>query len=229
MIEQIKQQLIKMRLEGMLLALEEQAQHSSHDLCFEERLALLVDKEYWYRENKKLANRLKQAKLRSSYTFEQIDYRFPRNLNKSQIKTLLNDNWIKQRRNILITGPTGTGKTFLSCAIAHKACLNGFNVRHYRLLPLLHDIVIAYRENRFHRFMQMMAKIDILVIDDFGMMNMDAEQKRLLLEILDGRYESRSTIITSQLSIHDWYHHINDPLIADAFLDRLLHLSLIHI
>jgi DNA replication protein DnaC len=223
MLEQTKQQLSKLKLEGMLLALEEQLVQSNFALTFEERFAFLVDREYHQRENQKLANRLKQAKLKPSCSIEQIDFQPSRGLSKQQCLSLASPSWITQHRPVLITGPTGTGKTFLACAIAHKACLLGFTARHYRLLHLIHDLVLAYRNGKLQRYLAQTNKIDVLVIDDFGIMVMDNEQKRLLLELLEHRYEVRSTIITSQLPIAQWYEYINDPLIADAILDRIVH------
>lgn len=222
MLEQTKQQLGAMKLYGLLSALDEQLNSPPHQLSFEERLALLVDKEFMTRENKRLSNRLKQAKLKPA-AIEHIDFRTPRGLNKNQFLTLLNLQWIKQSRPIIVTGPTGTGKTYLACALAHKACLEGFTTRYYRLLPLMHDLAVAYHENKFPRLQASFAKIHVLIIDDFGLMPLDELQKRLLLEVLEQRYESASTIITSQLPIASWYEHLNDPLVADALLDRVVH------
>jgi DNA replication protein DnaC len=223
MLEQTKHQMATLRLHGMLLALDEQLLQPHHVLTFEERLALLIEREYRERENQRLSNRLKQAKLKSSCSIEQIDFQAARGLSKQQLLTLASPAWIQQHRPVLITGPTGTGKTFLACALAHKACLLGFTARHYRLLHLIHDMTLAYREGKLQRYLLQINKIDVLIMDDFGMMVMDDDQKRLLLELLEHRYEIRSTIITSQLPVPQWYEYINDPLIADAILDRIIH------
>jgi DNA replication protein DnaC len=223
MLEQTKQQIAALRLNGMLTALEEQLRNPPHQLSFEERLAMLIDREVLERDNKKLVSRLKQAKLKQGISLEQIDYRKEREINKSQLLSLANLSWVKLHRTILITGPTGSGKTFIAQSLAHKACLNGYTARYCRLMHLMHDAVVAYREGNLHRFLTAMTKSDVLIIDDFGMLVMDAEQKRLLLEIIEHRYEQRSTIITSQLALEDWYDYLNDPLIADALLDRLVH------
>lgn len=222
MLEQTKHQMAALRLHGMLLGLEEQSA-MQHALTFEERLSLLIEREHHYRENQRLANRLKQAKLKASCSIEQVDFQYVRGFTRPQLLALANPLWIEQHRSIIITGPTGTGKTFLACALSHKACLLGFTARYYRLLHLLHDIVLAYREGKFQRFLLQIQKFDVLVIDDFGMMAMEDEQKRLLLEILEHRYDVRSTIMTSQLPIAQWYESIDDPLIADAMLDRIVH------
>lgn len=223
MLEQTKQQIAALRLNGMLTALEEQLRNPPHQLSFEERLALLIDREVLERDNKKLASRLKQAKLKQGVSIEQLDFRKEREINKSQLLFLANLSWVKLHRTILITGPTGSGKTFIAQSLAHKACLNGYTARYFRLMHLMHDAVVAYREGNLHRFLTTITKSDVLIIDDFGMLVMDAEQKRLLLEIIEHRYEQRSTIITSQLALEDWYDYLNDPLIADALLDRLVH------
>ncbi|MGE3920919.1 MAG: IS21-like element helper ATPase IstB [Gammaproteobacteria bacterium] len=223
MLEHTKQKMASLRLNGMLLALEEQGTQLTSPLSFEERLALLIEREYSHRENQRLSNRLKQAKLKPTCSVESIDFQHARGLHKQQLLSLASDTWIKQHRTIMITGPTGTGKTFFACALAHKACLLGFTSRYYRLLHLMHDVVIAYRESKLQRYLTQISKIDVLIIDDFGMNALDEEQKRLLLEILEQRYETRSTIITSQLPVGQWYEYLNDPIIADALLDRIVH------
>lgn len=189
MLEQTRHQLAMMKLHGLLSGLDEQFITCPHQLSFEERLALLIDKEFMYRENKRLSNRLKQAKLKPAVV-EHIDFKAARGLNRKQFLSLLNLQWVKQSRPIIVTGPTGTGKTYLSCALAHKACVSGYTTRYYRLLPLMHDLAVAYHENRFPRFLSALLKINVLIIDDFGLMPLDEMQKRLLLEVLEQRYES---------------------------------------
>lgn len=223
MLEQTKHHLASLRLNGMLAALEEQMTNTSLQLSFEERLALLVDRELLQRDNQKLKNRLKNAQLKPNCSMEQIDYQTTRGINKTQIVALANLSWITLHRSVLITGPTGVGKTFIAQALAHKACLNGYTARYYRLLHLMHEASVAYHEGTLNRFLTAINKADVLIIDDFGMLMMDAEQKRLLLEVLEHRYEQKATIITSQLAIEDWYEYLNDPLVADAILDRIVH------
>jgi DNA replication protein DnaC len=221
MLSHTKQQLAAMRLNGFILALEESEQQAS-TLSFEERFAFLVEREFIYRENRKNENRLKLAKLKPS-NFEHIDFNIKRGLNRQQLLSLLHLKWVEQHQSIIITGPTGTGKTYIACALAHKACTAGFNVRYFRLLHFMHDITVASREHRLQRFLTNLNKIPVLVLDDFGMTPLDEEQRHLLLEILEQRYETGSTIMTSQLPIDAWYEYLNDPVIADALLDRIVH------
>lgn len=225
MLMQTKQQMASLRLNGMLIALDEQINNPPHQLSFEDRLGLLIDREYTYRENQRLANRLKQSKLKSGCSMAQVDYQHPRGLNKSQFLSLENGLWVKRHQTIIITGPTGTGKTYLAQALAHKACLQGFSAKYIRLLHLIHECVVASREGKLQRHLKNNSKVDVLIIDDFGMVVMDSEEKRLLHELIDARYEQGSTIITSQLPVSDWHEYINDPIIADALLDRVVHHS----
>lgn len=222
MLSHTKQQLAAMKLNGFILALEEQEQQLNSSLSFEEKLAFMVEREFIYRENKKNNNRLKLAKLKPG-NIEHIDFKANRGLDRQHLLSLLHLNWIQHHQSIIITGPTGTGKTFIACALAHKACSSGYQVRYFRLLHFMHDITVASREHRLQRFLINLNKIHVLVLDDFGMTSLDEEQRHLLLEILEQRYETASTIITSQLPIDAWYEYLNDPIIADALLDRIIH------
>ncbi len=216
-------QLRALKLTGMAEAFYEQLQKPLPDLDFESRLALLIDREYHQRENNRLKRRLQQAKLQQSACVEDIDYQHPRGLNKAAMQELSRCEWIKQHLNLLITGPTGCGKTYLACAIAHKACLLGLTARYYRLPRLWNELKIAKAQGTYTQWLSQAAKTDILILDDWGLVVPDAEQRRDLLEIIDDRYQHRSTIITSQLSTAHWHEHLNDATLADAILDRLLH------
>ena len=193
------------------------------DLDFESRLGMLIEREWLLRENRRLKRRLQQAKLQQSACVENIDYQHSRGLNKSSILELARGQWIKQHLNLIITGPTGCGKTYIACALAHKACLTGFSSRYYRLPRLWNELKIAKASGSYNQWLTHLAKIDILILDDWGIVPPDHEQRRDLLEILDDRYQQRSTIITSQLPTSHWHEHLNDATVADAILDRLLH------
>jgi DNA replication protein DnaC len=212
-----------LKLTGMAEAFCEQLQQPMPDLDFEARLGLLIDREYYLRENRRLSRRLSQAKLQQSACIEDIDFKHPRGLNKSSIQELARAQWVQQHLNLLITGPTGCGKTYLACALSHKACLIGFTVKYYRLPRLWNELKIAKANGTYANWLSLLAKIDVLLLDDWGLAVPDEEQRRDLLEILDDRYQRKSTIITSQLPTTHWYEHLNDATLADAILDRLLH------
>jgi DNA replication protein DnaC len=214
-----------LKLSGMADAFSEQLQKPMTDLDFESRLGLLIDREYYLRENKRLNRRLAQAKFKEKASIEDIDFKHERSLNKSVVQELIRGQWIYQHLNLLITGPTGCGKTYLSCAFAHKACLLGFTARYYRLPRLWNELKIARANGTYANWLSQLAKIDVLVLDDWGLASPDAEQRRDLLEMLDDRYQRKSTIVTSQLPITVWYEHLNDATLADAILDRLIHNS----
>jgi len=209
---------------GMAKALAEQmAVADIEELSFEERLGLLVDREMTEREDRRLKTRLHQAKLRQSACVEDIDYRQPRSLDKSLILDLSQCQWVKRHLNIMITGPTGVGKTWLVCALAQKACREGYRVLYLRLPKLLQELPIAKGDGTYIKLLARLAKIDVLILDDWGLSQLMAEQRRDLLEILEDRYDSRSTIVTSQLPLDKWHDIIGDPTLADAILDRLVH------
>lgn len=215
--------LRELRLPGMAEAFQEQLMQPLPDLDFESRLGMLIEREWLLRENRRLKRRLQQAKLQQSACVENIDYQHPRGLNKAAILELARGQWIKQHLNLLITGPTGCGKTYMACALAHKACLTGFTSRYYRLPRLWNELKVAKASGAYNQWLAQLAKVDILILDDWGIVPPDHEQRRDLLEILDDRYQQRSTIITSQLPTSHWHEHLNDATVADAILDRLLH------
>jgi len=216
--------LQKLRLTGMLKALREQLQDPEiTSLSFEERLGLLLDRELTERESRRLKSRLKQAKLRESAAIEDLDYRTPRGLDKALIRRLATGQWIGEHLNVLITGPTGVGKTWIACALAHKACREGYTVRYRRLPRLLEELALARAAGRYPKLLTELARTDLLLLDDWGLAPLNDEQRRDLLEILDDRFNTRSTLVTSQLPLAHWHDYLGDPTLADAILDRLVH------
>ena len=216
--------LKKLRLLSMAKALEDQLnQPQIESMGFEERLGLMVDCEIYDRETRKLQMRLRKAALKQEASIEDIDYKVSRGIDKKLILTLANCQWIKMNRNILIVGATGTGKSYLACALAHKACLEG-NTAYYKRLPrLLPELALARGDGSYGKTMKQLAKTDVLVLDDIGLAPLTDEQRRDLLELLDDRHEKSSTIVTSQLPIKLWHEAIGDKTLADAILDRLVH------
>ncbi|MBA2707042.1 MAG: ATP-binding protein [Gemmatimonadaceae bacterium] len=218
------EKLEALRLFGMLSALNEQRQMPEcSKLSFEERLGLLVDREATVRDDRRLALRLKQARLRQSAAPEDVDFRHPRGLDRAQFMALVSCQWIRDRNNLFLTGPTGVGKTYLACAFAQKACREGYTVLYTRTNRLLQEIAIARADGTYNRRLAALARQDLLVMDDWGIAPLGDEQRRDLLEILDDRYDRHSTLIAAQLPVENWHEHINDPTLADAILDRLVH------
>jgi len=216
--------LHELRFTGMAKALTDQmALPDIGELSFEERLGLLVDREMTEREDRRLTTRLRQAKLKQNACIEDIDFKQPRGLDKSLILDLAQCQWIRKHLNLLITGPTGVGKTWVACALAQKACREGFTSLYLRLPRLLQELPIAKGDGTYTRLMNRLAKVDVLILDDWGLSKLIAEQRRDLLEILEDRHDNRSTIVTSQLPLDQWHHIIGDPTLADAILDRLVH------
>jgi len=218
------EKLHSLKLNGMAKALEEQIQMEDlKELSFEERLGLLVDREVTERRNRKLRTLLKKAKLRLNASIEDIDYRHPRGLDKSLILSLASCQWVEEHNNILITGPTGVGKSYLACALAQKACREGYRTLYFRLSRLLQELTMARGDGRYGKMLINLAKNDLLVIDDWGLAPLDDHGRRDILEILEDRHNVRSTIFTSQLPLKNWHEIIGDATLADAILDRLVH------
>ncbi len=218
------EKLLTLRLSGMLKALNEQQQIPEIDsLGFEERLGLLIDREVTERENRRLGTRLKKAKLRHSCCVEDLDFKTSRGLDKALILSLAACTWIARGINVLICGPTGVGKSYLACALAHKACLEGYSALYLRLPRLFEELRLAKADGRYGKLMLDYAKTDLLVLDDWGLTPMTDPQRRDLLELLEDRYGRKSTIVTSQLPIPSWHEAIGDPTLADAILDRIVH------
>jgi len=216
----------QLRLHAMAKAFKEQLESPEiARLSFEDRLGLLVDTEVTSRENRRLETRLKSAKLQQSACLEDIDYYASRNLDRSLLATLSQGQWVKAHQNILIVGPCGTGKTFLACALAHKACLQGHTVRYHRIGRLLSELQLNKGDGQYGKRMGELAKTDVLILDDFGLSTLSDEYRRDLLEILDDRHNQLSTIVTSQLPVKLWHETIGNETLADAILDRLIHNS----
>ncbi|MCP1507665.1 DNA replication protein DnaC [Pseudomonas marginalis] len=213
-----------LRLHGMVKALNEQhATPDINDLSFDERLGLMVDRELTEREDARLTTRLKAARLRHNAYLEGIDYRSPRGLDKALILQLGSDQWLRDGLNLIIGGPTGVGKTWLACALAHKACRDRYSVRYLRLPRLMKELGLAHGDSRFAKLMAGYAKTDLLILDDWGLAPFTAAQRRDMLELLDDRYGNRSTLVTSQMPVDKWHALIGDPTLGDAILDRLMH------
>lgn len=213
-----------LKLTGMAAALEDQsATPDITDLSFEERLGLLVDREMTERDNRRMSSRLRRAKLRHAAILEDIDYRNSRGLDKGLVQSLASCQWVKEHLNVLITGPTGVGKTWLACALAHKACREGYTAQYVRLTRLLRELTIAKGDGQYSKLLTSLAKVDVLILDDWGLMKLSVENRRDLLEVLEDRHGRRSTIATSQLPIEEWHGIIGDATLADAILDRLVH------
>jgi DNA replication protein DnaC len=213
-----------LRLFGMARALENQMELKEiRELSFEERIGMLIDAEKVARENKGLESRLKSAKLRLSACIEDLELRANRGLDRSSITALASADWVQSKQNILVTGPTGAGKTYLACALAQKACRLGYSVAYFRAPILFQDLAVAKADGRYRRLLTSISKRRLIVLDDFALAPLTDEQRHDLLEILEDRYEASSTIVASQLPIEHWHAVIGEPTIADAILDRIVH------
>jgi DNA replication protein DnaC len=211
-------------LGGMARALEEQLGSPTYvGLSFEERLGLLVDREATDRENRRLDRRLKAAKLRSDAVIEDLDLRTPRGLDRATVLALAESHWVAAHRNVLVSGPTGVGKTFLACALAQAAIRRGHTALYLRLPRLLDELVLARADGRLPRLMAAWARVDVLVLDDLGLQPVSPPRAADLLEVIEDRAGLRSTIVTSQLPVGHWHEALGEPTVADAILDRLVH------
>ncbi len=225
LFEQTHEKMIAMKLYGMAGSLTERLERADHQsLSKEEFLGLLVDDEWLYRENRKLATRLRVAKFKErDAAIENIDYRTPRGLRKTQVLELAQNRWISAHQSILITGPSGAGKSYLAQALGLNACRNGFTVQYLRLPTLLAQFVQARAQGTYDRLLKRLAKLALLIIDDFGLATLNEPERQDLLEAIEERYGIGATLVTSQLPIGDWHEYLGGGRLADAILDRLVH------
>jgi DNA replication protein DnaC len=218
------EKLQAMKLYGMADAFREQIDTAdSSQLSFEERFGLLVDRQWTWKESRALTRRLQLAKFKERGVVEDIDYQHPRGLDGKLMRTLATSEWVRVHHNILFTGPTGIGKTWLACALAHKACRDGFLALHKRIAELFRELAVARVDGSFGQFLTKLSRIDVLVLDDFAMAPLKEQERRDFLEICDDRYQRRSTILTSQVPVNHWHEQIGDPTLADSIMDRLVH------
>lgn len=219
------EKLLAMRLQGMADALKVQEQDSAmRELSFLERLGMLVDQQWNWRENQALQRRLKAAKLRGNTCVEDIDYRASRGLDKSVIRALTQESsWVARHENIFVLGPTGIGKSYIAAALAQKACRDGYSVLSTRAAVLFRDLTLARADGSLRSLLARVARIDVLVIDDWAMAPFSEAERRDFWEICEDRYQTRSLILTSQLPVSKWHEQIGDPTLADSILDRIVH------
>lgn len=222
---QLLTQLRKLRLGAMADALQQQYEQvgTYEGLSFSERLSLLIDHELQNREHNKQARLIRLARFKLMARIQDIDYQHRRNIRKEQIAHLAQRDWIERSQNLLITGPCGSGKTYLACAIGHNACLKGYSARYYRLSRLLLELTQAKVDGSYQKLLKQLAKTELLLIDDWGLETLSAAHRHDLMEIMDDRHGQTSTIVISQLPTDQWYAGIGDNTLADAILDRLMH------
>jgi DNA replication protein DnaC len=225
MIEATVEKLITMKLHGMAEAVQEQMKSRMYkDLSFEERLGMLVDREMDSRQNRKLRMLLTKARFRyQGASVEDINFTANRGITKDVILSLSLNGWIKDKRNIIITGSTGVGKTYIACALGNSACRAGISTYYARLPRLFQELKISKADGSYGKQLQRLSRVDLLIVDDWGLSPLTDMERRDFLEIMEDRYNVRSTIISSQIPVEKWHDLIGEPTIADAICDRLVH------
>jgi DNA replication protein DnaC len=224
MLHHTVDKLSQMKMHTMALAFREQLEQPSlGSLSFEDRFAMIVDREWTSRENRKLTGRLKAARLKTQATVEDVDYQHPRGMDKSVIRSLASCQWIRSHQNVIITGPTGIGKTYLAEAFANKACREGFTAVHYRSTRLFGELQIARGDGSYFKLLSKLAKVDLLAVDDWAADPLNEQERRDFMEVMEDRHGLKSTLITSQYPVAKWHERIGEPTTADAILDRIVH------
>lgn len=218
------EKLNAMRLNGFARAYRDLTENAAqNNFTFDQLIAHLIDAEYDERYNKKLERLLRQAKFKQKASFEELDFSHQRGLDKNQLLGLQTCDWLKKTRDLIITGPTGTGKSFIACALGFQACVNEYKAIYFTANKLLDSLVYAKADGSYFKFLATISKSKLLIIDDFGLKKIDHKQCTMLLDIIDDRHGKMSTLITSQLPVKSWYDCFAEPTIADAILDRLVH------
>ncbi len=224
MRNQTIEQLHQMRLHTMAAAFKEECERPNNsELTFEDRVAMMVEREWLSRENRRVNTRLKAARLKHHATIEDLDFRTPRELDKSVILSLASCQWIRSHHNVIITGPTGIGKSYLAEALTNKACREGYTARYYRASRFFQELAMARGDGSYAVLLQKIAKTDLLVIDDWGLATLTDHERRDLLEVMEDRHNIRSTLMTSQYAATTWHDLVGEPTLADAILDRIVH------
>lgn len=218
------ERLHELRLRGMAGALEEQlASSAAAELSFEDRLGLLVERESTWRDDRRLQRLLQEARFRVEGSIEDLNFRAARGLDRSVVLRLGTCDWVRQHQVVLIVGPTGVGKTYLACALGQAACRRGLSARYFRLSRLLGELSLARADGSYAKLLGKLAKTELLILDDWGLVPLTDTERRDLLEILEDRYGQRATVVTSQLPVEHWHEYLASPTLADAILDRLVH------
>lgn len=223
--QQTIEKLYAMRLRGMADAFTQQQEDAqSTQLSFEERFALLVDRQWNWRQNRALERRIRDARLKGTACVEDIDFRATRGLDKQVVRSLIHDSdWVRRHQHLFLVGPTGIGKSFLARAFGQKACRDGFTAYFATATQLFRELEMARADGSYGKKLRMLSQVDVLIVDDWAMAPMAEPERRAFLEICDERYLTRSTLLTSQLPVAKWHAQVGDPTVADSILDRLVH------